>query len=69
MIALATLLDEACDRPEAPRPRRVLDGWVLAVAVADGTVVAGLALVDLVKVVVGLGDWAAALVPVAGVGR
>ena len=67
MIALATFLDEALDRPEAPRRRRVL-GWALAVAVADGTVVAGLVLVDLVKMVAGLGDWAVGLVAVVGVG-
>jgi hypothetical protein len=62
IAALDTLLDEALDRPRAPRWRRVLVGCALAVAVADGTVVAGLVLVDLVRVA----DWATGLVAAVG---
>ena len=69
MIAPATFLNDALDRPEAPRRRGVLDGWAMAVAVADGTVVAGLVLVALVKMVVGLGGRAVGPVAVVGVGR
>lgn len=69
MIAAATFPNEALDRPEAPRRRRVLDGWAMAVGVADGTVVVGLVLVGLVKMVVGLGGGAVGLVAAVGVGR
>ena len=62
IAALDTFLDEALDRPRAPRWRRVLVGCALAVAIADGTVVAGLVLVDLVRMAVGVGDWATGLV-------
>lgn len=69
MIAPAAFLNEALDRPEAPRRRRVLDGWAMAVGVADGTVVVGLVLIALVKMVVGLGGWAVGLVVPVGVCR
>jgi hypothetical protein len=41
----------------------------MAVGVADGTVVVGLVLVALVKMVVGLGGWAVGLVVPVGVCR
>ena len=66
ITALDTFLDEALGRPRAPRWRRVLVGCALAVAIADGTVVAGLVLVDLVRMAVGVGDWAAGLVAAVG---
>lgn len=66
MIALNTFLGEALDRPRAPRRRRVLVGCALAVAIADGIVVAGLVLVDLVRMAVAVGDWAAGLVAFVG---
>lgn len=66
MIALNAFLDEALDRPRTPRRRRVLVGCALAVAIADGIVVAGLVLVDLVRMAVAVGDWAAGLVAVVG---
>ena len=69
VIALNAFLDEALDRPRAPRWRRVLVGCALAVAIADGTVVAGLVLVDLVRMAVGVGDWAAGLVAAVGAMR
>lgn len=68
IAALNTFLDEALDQPRAPRWRRVLVGCALAVAIADGTVVAGLTLVDLVRAV-GVGDWAASLVAAVGATR
>ena len=66
MIALSAFLDEALDRPRAPRRRRFLVGCALAVAIADGIVVAGLVLVDLVRMAVAVGAWAAGLVAVVG---
>jgi len=67
-MALGSFLDDALGRRAAtPRWRRALVGCALAVA--DGTVVAGLVLVDLLKMVVGLGDWAVGLVAVVGAGR
>ncbi|MFN2504747.1 MAG: hypothetical protein ABR540_11100 [Acidimicrobiales bacterium] len=66
MIALNAFLDEALDRPRAPRWRRVLVGCALAVAIADGAVVVGLVLVDLVRMAMGVGDWAAGLVAAVG---
>ncbi|MGH9165086.1 MAG: hypothetical protein ACRDZW_06180 [Acidimicrobiales bacterium] len=65
-MALGTFLDEALDRRATSRWRRVMTVCALAVAVADGVVVAGLVLVDLVKMAVELGDWAAGLVAVVG---
>ena len=66
VIALDAFLGEGLDRPRAPRRRRVLVGCALAVAIADGIVVAGLVLVDLVRMAVAVGDWAAGLVAVVG---
>jgi len=69
-MALGASLGEAFDHRATSRWRRVVTVCALTIAVADGIVVAGLVLVDLVKMAVELGDWAAGLVAVVvGAGR
>lgn len=57
-------LPKDCFGAQPSRWRRVLVAMAFAVALADGAVVAGLVVVDLVKMMLGLGGWAAGLVAV-----